>query len=615
MSAIKSSSAPSPLRRRTRFVAGALLLSFAWLSEPASAGPEDIAARKLDRHLLASLQTDKGPQRVLVQTAPGAGLAVTDAARKMGRRADPVGGEDVLAMTASGDELAALASRPDVVRLSSDAEVAAHGDLTVNTTTANHLVTTLGLADSPWNGASVAVVVIDSGIQFNSTYAYTWGFWDFTQTDASGNPMPPKKIKPYDDYGHGTHVAGLIANRGNYAEAVYRGVAPYVALYGMKVLDREGRGLTSNVIRAIDFCVANKAKYAFDVINLSLGHPILEPAAADPLVRAVERAVAAGLVVVVSAGNVGRNPETGVVGYAGITSPGNAPSAITVGAIHTLQTTTRDDDVIPEFSSRGPTWYDGFLKPDLVAPGANLVSNVSSSSSLYLANPNLIVDTVTVGKGSQTYMRFSGTSMAAAVTTGVVAQLIDANRRTSNTGWGLSGAKVAPALSPNTVKAILQYTALPMPGYDTLTQGAGALNGEGAVRLATAIDTRAAVDTWWLDPTVGPSSSTIGDGTYLWSSRILWGDRVVWGDQLFVNDPAWAPTAVWGDRIVWGDRVVWGDSLVWGDPVWTTRIVWGDALIGWDRDAEIVWGDRIVWCDRVVWGDISQLPFSLGTVQ
>jgi serine protease AprX len=99
------------------------------------------------------------------------------------------------------------------------------------------------------------------------------------------------------------------------------------------------------------------------VLNLSLGHPIYEPAATDPLVQAVERAVAAGIVVVTSAGNEGTNRVTGQVGYAGITSPGNAPSAITVGAVDTRNTTTRLDDQVPSFSSRGPTWYDAYAKP------------------------------------------------------------------------------------------------------------------------------------------------------------------------------------------------------------------------------------------------------------
>ena len=612
------------LRWCSGLVTACVLLALAVSSVPAWAGADDPATRKLDKHLQAVLQQPAtGAQRVLVQTAPGAGPAVAEAARKQGRRANPAGdGGDLLSMTVASNELADLAGRPDVARISSDAIVRPHGDVPSAVGTSNHLLNTLGLADSPWNGASIGVVVIDSGIAANSNFKWTTGFWDFTQTDDLGNPLDPRKTVPYDDYGHGTHVAGLIANKGNFAEGVYRGVAPYITLYAMKVLDREGRGLTSNVIRAIDFCVANKDNYWIDVINLSLGHPILEPAATDPLVQAVERAVRAGIVVVASAGNFGRNPETGVVGYAGITSPGNAPSAITVGAIRTQQSTTRDDDVIPDFSSRGPTWFDGFQKPDVVAPGAQLVANVSSSSSLYLANPNLLVETVTFGNSTTPYLRLSGTSMAAAVTTGVVAQMLDASFRTLNGGWGRNGAKVAPTLPPNAVKAILQYTALPLPGYDTLTQGAGALNGEGAVRLAAAIDTRAPLESWWMSPAVGPAHSAVGDSLYIWSSRVIWGDRVIEGDVVFQNDPAWDAQALWGDRAVWGDRVIWRDSLVFGDPAaWATRVVWGDALIGYDSGTEILWGDRVIWGnrvvggDRVIWGDLTHSLFALGLIQ
>lgn len=202
------------------------------------------------------------------------------------------------------------------------------------------------------------------------------------------------------------------------------------------------------------------------------------------------------------------------------------------------------------------------------------------------------------------------------MTAGVVAQMIDANRRTSHKGRRADSIEVASHLSPNTVNAILHYTALVMPPYDTLTQGAGAINGEGAVLLAAAIDTRAPADSWWASPTVGPSYSTIGTTTYVWASRIVWGDRVIWGDALFLNDAAWA------QRIVWGDRVIWGDSLVWTDPsAWAARIVWGDALIGYDTDGEIlwgdrvVWGDRVIWGDRVVWGDISQTLIASGMLQ
>src|SRR5262249_6616344 len=151
-------------------------------------------------------------------------------------------------------------------------------------------------------------------------------FYDFTD---SANPKPRD---PKDDYGHGTHVAGLIASSGAYSNSLYQGIAPGVHLVVMKVLDDKGQGQTSDVVNALNFAVANKAALGIAVINMSLGHPVYEPAATDPLVQAVEQAVRAGIVVVISAGNNGGDPVTHEVGYAGITSPANAPSAITVGA-------------------------------------------------------------------------------------------------------------------------------------------------------------------------------------------------------------------------------------------------------------------------------------------
>ena len=157
----------------------------------------------------------------------------------------------------------------------------------------------------------------------------------------------------------------------------YQGVAPGVRLVVFKVLDGTGQGRTSDVVRAIEFIAANRRLLGVDVINLSLGHPIFEPAATDPLVQAIEKASRAGLVVVAAAGNFGLNPTTGQPGYAGITSPGNAPSAITVGALQTQGTVTRSDDRVAPFSSRGPTWYDAYAKPDVVAPGDRLVSDAA----------------------------------------------------------------------------------------------------------------------------------------------------------------------------------------------------------------------------------------------
>ena len=177
---------------------------------------------------------------------------------------------------------------------------------------------------------------------------------------------------------------------------------------GLKVLDSNGGGRTSDVIRAIEFAIANKNKFGIDIINLSLGHPIFEPAATDPLVQAVEKATKAGIIVVASAGNHGVD-EDGEIGFAGITSPGNAPSAITVGAVDHKATVTRDDDRMAAYSSNGPTWYDGLVKPDVVAPGHFLASEAAPSSALFKTYPALRKE----GKSGKHFMQLSGTSMSA----------------------------------------------------------------------------------------------------------------------------------------------------------------------------------------------------------
>jgi serine protease AprX len=122
--------------------------------------------------------------------------------------------------------------------------------------------------------------------------------YDFT----SGKTV---KAGPKDMFGHGTHVSGLIGSTGDTTRGLYQGIAPGVRFIVLKALDQAGVGYTSNVINAINFAVDNKVAFGIDVMNLSLGHPIYEPAGNDPLVAAVERAVSAGIVVVVSAGNFG----------------------------------------------------------------------------------------------------------------------------------------------------------------------------------------------------------------------------------------------------------------------------------------------------------------------
>src|SRR4030095_5788307 len=248
--------------------------------------------------------------------------------------------------------------------------------------------------------------------------------------------------------------------------------------------------------------------------------------------------VAQGIVVVVSSGNNGVSPLTGLPAYAGILSPGNAPSAITVGAEKTFDTTRRPDDRIAPYSSRGPTWYDGRAKPDLVAPGHGLVSAAAKSSSLYINNPALRV--------GDAYLRLSGTSMAAGVVSGTVALILEAHR---------TAFPNAP-LAPNAVKAILQYTSLRVRDeygveYDALTQGAGSVNAAGAIELAARIDTSAPLASWWLTSPV--DAWTVIDGQTLpWAETVGWGDALSEGPALYYNELAWTQNIIWGSNIVWG---------------------------------------------------------------
>ncbi len=138
---------------------------------------------------------------------------------------------------------------------------------------------------------------------------------------------------------------------------------------------------------------------------------------------------------------------------------------------------------------------------------------------------------MTVDGDATVYMRFSGTSMAAAVTTGVVAQMSQANRETWGHGPWQKGGQTAPPLTPNAIKAILQYTAVGVAGADRLTQGAGALNGKGAVRLAAAIDTSAAVGQPWVRGAVVPLS-TIDNEPLAWGETLIWGEGLVWHDPV-----------------------------------------------------------------------------------
>ncbi len=158
-------------------------------------------------------------------------------------------------------------------------------------------------------------------------------------------------------------------------------------------------GNTSDVIDALEWIARNHDTYKIKVVNISLGHAVLESIFTDPLVQAVERLSRKGIAVVTAAGNKGVNPATGDPGYGGVGVPCNAPSAICVGSLDTQGTPDLADDRVAESSSRGPTRFDLLAKPDLVAPGVNIVSLAARGSRLFNEFENLRVPGATGAAG------------------------------------------------------------------------------------------------------------------------------------------------------------------------------------------------------------------------
>ena len=573
-----------------------------------------------------------GTSRVIVLLRPGANIN-TEAKRlgaRLGLDLPLVNGK---AMELPNQALRGIASHSSVLRIVEDRPTTGEMNRVAVTVGARAVQQTYG-----YSGAGIGVAVIDSGItswhddltyRGNSTKVLTMN----GQRVAAFVDYVNGRTSPYDDNGHGTHVAGIIAGNGYDTLANARaGIAPNAHLIGLKVLDAQGRGVISHVIAALGWVVEHKAQYNIRVANLSVGSAVTMSYNTDPLTLAAKRAVDSGVVVVTAAGNLGTN-SAGVAQYGAITAPGNAPWVITVGASSHQGTVDRSDDIMASYSSRGPSAIDYAAKPDIVAPGTGTVSLSDPTSTMYTTNAAYLLNGSLL-TSYKPYLSLTGTSMSAPVVAGSVALMLQAD----------------PTLTPNLVKAVLQYTAQVYPGYDALTEGAGFLNTKGAVDLVRYFRTA--------------SSGMRYPANAQWSRKIIWGNHRVSHGALSPGLNAWKLGVVWGaaaddqgDNVVWGtlcdnecDNVVWGtnggvvcdssveqcDNVVWGtaldsscDPateqcdnvVWGTaaddgdNVVWGTDCNGADC-ANVVWGtaaddgDNVVWGtmddgDNVVWGTAS----------
>src|SRR5437773_1754236 len=456
------------------------------------------------------------------------------------------------------------------------------------------------MARQQWglDGTGIGVAVIDSGVTaVGDLYWWIPSNQTYGSRVVYSQNFVPGTTDTSDQYGHGTHVAGIIASEGWFSTGsnfthTFKGIAPNANIINLRVLDQNGVGTDSSVIAAIQTAISLKSTYNIRVINLSLGRQVYESYTLDPLCQAVEAAWNAGIVVLAAAGNQGRNYGAGTEGYGTIAAPGNDPYVITVGVMKTANTPTRIDDTIASYSSKGPTAYDYVVKPDIVAPGNQVVSTLAPNAPLLSTPTDVYLSeyssstTTSTGSGGNTknnkknstssltantispsYMRLSGTSMATPVVSGAAVLLLQQN----------------PNLTPDQVKARLMKTASknfpaystvtdPTTGiiytdyYDIFTIGAGYLDVGAALSSNDLADASAVSPAAVFDPSTQSVYLVTGQGV-VWGDSSPWATSLVWGTNVFVNGTAvlWGSSVCWGTSSNAGFSVVWGSGVVWGD--------------------------------------------------
>ncbi len=410
--------------------------------------------------------------------------------------------------------------------------------------------------------------------------------------------------KPIDPNGHGSHVAGIIANSDLGGDKSWNGVAPDANLVAVRVLNEEGNGTYESVIKGLQWVVDNKDKYNIRVVNMSLVSTVESPYWADPLNQAVTAAWAKGLVVVTAAGNIGPDAMT-------ITVPGNNPYVITVGAFTDAYTVDDwSDDYIADFSSAGPT-LDGFVKPDLVAPGGHISSITPQTAMLNDLYPD--------NRQPANYFKMAGTSQATGVVSGVAALIISKN----------------PQLSNNEVKYRLTNTALIWldadgvdASYSMWQQGAGRLNAVDAVFTEEAGSANEgmniladlageehyegysyydeATDTIRLYEPFDFITGKYGiwDGKYgIWAGKYgIWaGESMAWAGKYGI----WAGKyGIWAGKYgIWdGRKGIWdGRKGIWDGRkgIWDGRKgIWAGGYTNWFSDSDILAGRKGIWDGR-----------------
>jgi serine protease AprX len=447
---------------------------------------------------------------------------------------------DGVAVELSGAQVLAVAADRHVTAVTLDARVRLSAAAAAESNEKWPYVTGVNRYSS---APAATIAIVDSGIDATRPEFAGRIAADVNLTSLPGN-------SPGDGRGHGTFVAGIAAGK----LAGHDGAAPTAKIVSIDVMDDQGMARTSDVIRAADWILANKAQYGIRVANFSLHSSVANSFMYDPLDKAVERLWFNGVVVVAAAGNYGYPDRPSGVPFA----PGNDPFVITVGASDTGKSVSTNDDVAAPWSAYGYT-LDGFAKPDLAAPGRYMVGPVPVTSTLYAERPDHIVQ--------PGYMELSGTSFAAPVVSGIAALILGRH----------------PGFSPDQVKGALMLGAKPLPKASDLSEGVGEVNASRSVELANPPSANKALTRFVVsDPFTGAPVFDSASWSEKAKSDASWAgaswDAASWAEASW-NSASWAE-ASWSDAS-WA-TASWASSS-------TAAASWADLSLGsasWADNAE-----------------------------
>jgi len=431
------------------------------------------------------------------------------------------------------------------------------------------LIGAAGLHKQGITGKGVTVAVLDTGLWKSSTTEFTangrpriLAQYDATASNGYSNDL--------DDWnGHGTHITSIMMSSGRTEAGHYQGIAPNARVVAVRAFEPDGSGTYLNVIKALDWIVSHRKKYGIRILNLSFGAPAASHYWDDPVNQAVMAAWKSGIIVVVAAGNGG--PGAMTVGV-----PGNVPYVITVGAMtDNFTPEDRTDDKLATFSAAGPT-FEGFVKPDLVAPGGHMLGQMPPYAWLPLEHPEFV-------QQINDYFTMSGTSQSTAVVSGVLALMLQAE----------------PRLNPDDAKCRLiasARAAVREDGthtYSIFQQGAGMVDAVAAVNESVDgcanrdLDIKkdlaglhhyaglAGVDdlgTYYLVDEYGQRMFEPG---YEWTYGSLWP-----GGSLWPENPIKGTGALWNTGVLW-DQVSFfnSDSLLSQGALWPEKPFSGEGAL------------------------------------